>query len=221
MVLDAGGVLLLPSPEGLRDAVGPFGAAPDDETCRAAHYASTRAVDRLGEADWRQVDRMVAAELGVAEKDLDRAGDAVGAAYVDGPWVPVAGAAEALLDLQSAGFALAIVSNAGGTMEQILAGHRICSTTGGDDADVAVVVDSAVVGVEKPDPAIFVFALDALETPAGRCLYVGDTVLFDVDGARAAGLHPVHVDPYGACPLPDHPHIVSLQELVALLTGRG
>jgi FMN phosphatase YigB (HAD superfamily) len=45
-------------------------------------------------------------------------------------------------------------------------------------------------------------------------VYVGDTVFFDVAGARAAGLAPVHVDPYHFCPLDDHPHIASIGDLV-------
>jgi len=99
-------------------------------------------------------------------------------------------------------------------MEQQLMEHRICSVEGGQEAEVAVVVDSDVVGVEKPDPRIFSFALDALGLEADRCLYVGDTVWFDVQGARAAGLRPVHVDPYRLCPDDDHPHIAELRSLI-------
>lgn len=217
VVLDAGGVLLLPNPGFVRELLAPFGAEPDDEHCRWAHYASTRAVDQLGQADWRAIDRLVAAEMGVPDEHLDAATDAIERAYVELSWVPIAGAAEALLALQAAGFALAVVSNASGTMEAQLAEHRICSVSGGDHAEVAVVIDSAVVGVEKPDPAIFRFALDALGVPPERCLYVGDTVVFDVVGARAAGLHPVHVDPYGLCEIGGHPHLRGLPDLVAAL----
>jgi putative hydrolase of the HAD superfamily len=102
-------------------------------------------------------------------------------------------------------------------MEQQLADHRICTSDGGHGAQVAVVVDSDVVGVEKPDPAIFGTALDALGLPPRGCIYVGDTVHFDVNGARAAGLLPVHLDPYGWCPDTDHAHIGSLTELARAL----
>jgi len=80
---------------------------------------------------------------------------------------------------------------------------------------VSVIVDSAVVGVAKPDPAIFRIALDALGVLADRSvLHVGDSLRYDVAGAHAAGLQPVHMDPYGFCPAPDgHPHIRSLAEL--------
>jgi putative hydrolase of the HAD superfamily len=217
VVLDAGGVLLLPDPAALRELMAPFGAEPDDERCRWAHYASTRAVDRLARSDWRAIDRQVAAHLGVPDEHLDAAIAAVTTAYDERPWRPIEGAAEALRALQAAGYALAVVSNASGTMEAQLAEHEICSVTGGEHAEVAVVVDSAVVGVEKPDPAIFRFALEALGVAPERCIYVGDTVHFDVQGARAAGLHPVHVDPYDLCEVRDHPHVPGLVELVGSL----
>ena len=42
---------------------------------------------------------------------------------------------------------------------------------------VGVILDSAVVGVAKPDPEIFRLALDALGVPAGgTVLHVGDSL---------------------------------------------
>jgi putative hydrolase of the HAD superfamily len=217
VLLDAGGVLLLPSPDGMRRALAPFAAAPDDETCFRAHYSSTNALDDLDVVDWRAVDRMLARALGVAEEHLDAAADAIGGVYLSEAWVPVPGAAEALRALQAAGYGLAVVSNALGTMEEQLAAHEICSVIGGTAAEVSIVVDSAVVGVDKPDPRIFGFALDALGAPPERCIYVGDTTYFDVAGAEAAGLLPVHLDPFGDCRHRGHVHQRSLDELVGSL----
>ena len=86
---------------------------------------------------------------------------------------------------------------------------------------MGVIIDSAVVGVAKPDPAIFAIALKALNVPAGpNVLHVGDSLRYDVAGARAAGLQPVHMDPFGFCPAPDdHPHIRRLADLPALVEG--
>lgn len=219
VLLDAGGVLLLPDPEALRQGFAPYGVVPDDEACRRAHYTSMREVDRLGEADWVAVDRVMAASVGIEEADLDELVAAIEDVYIRRPWVPVPGAAETLRGLQESGVALAIVSNAEGTMERQLAEHRICTVDGEGCARVAVVVDSTVVGVEKPDPRIFTFALDALGVAAARSLYVGDTVHFDVNGARAAGLQPLHLDPYGLCPDDDHPHVRALPEIAGLLSS--
>jgi FMN phosphatase YigB (HAD superfamily) len=67
------------------------------------------------------------------------------------------------------------------------------------------------VGVEKPDPAIFAFALEALDLPAERCIYVGDSVHFDVNGASAAGIAAVHLMPFQSCVGDAHPHAGSLE----------
>jgi putative hydrolase of the HAD superfamily len=223
VLLDAGGVLLLPDPAAMRRVLAPFGVAPDDETCRRAHYASTREIDRVRVVDWRMADRVIADHFGIEGADAHAVFDAIESVYASEAWVPIPGVAHALRELQARGMPLAVVSNAGGTMEQQLLSHRVCGVgvDEGEIAEVAVVVDSHVVGVEKPDPAIFEIALRALGRGADGGVYLGDTVLFDVEGARAAGLSPVHVDPYGLCPLTDHPHVESLPHFVAALDGRG
>ena len=58
-------------------------------------------------------------------------------------------------------------------------------------------MDSAIVGVRKPDPAIFAMALDALSCDAEPSWYAGDLPDVDVVGARAAGLKAALIDPLG------------------------
>jgi putative hydrolase of the HAD superfamily len=219
VLVDAGGVLLLPDPEAMRRVLAPYGAAPDDATCRRAHYDGMAALDHLGRLDWPSVDAVVARSAGVPG---DRVADAVGAVtalYLSEPWVPIDGAPQALLALQGAGYRLAVVSNAEGTVEKQLADHRICSVDTGDVAGVAVVVDSAHIGVEKPDPAIFGYALAALAVEPAHCVYLGDSVHFDVNGARAAGILPLHVDPFELCARDDHGHVRSLPDFAEALIG--
>ena len=50
------------------------------------------------------------------------------------------------------------------------------------------VIVSGETGVAKPDPAIFELALKSLETRAEESWHVGDNLVVDVAGARAAGL---------------------------------
>lgn len=219
VIFDAGGVLMLPDPEAVRSRLAPFGVRPDDEACRRGHYLATAVVDRLGSAEYLAADRRIAAHLGIAEPDVEAAVAALAVVYTEDPWVPVPGVAQQLLRLQQAGLRLAVVSNATGRVEQELAGHRICSVGGEECATVDVVVDSHVVGVEKPDPAIFAFALDALDLPAEECVYVGDSTYFDVAGAVAAGIPPVHVTPYGECPDGGHPHVESVRHFADVLLG--
>ena len=49
------------------------------------------------------------------------------------------------------------------------------------------IVLSSEFGRRKPDPAIFHYAARLANVPASACLYVGDRILRDIDGARRAG----------------------------------
>ncbi len=44
-------------------------------------------------------------------------------------------------------------------------------------------------------------------------VHVGDRVVTDVDGAHAAGIAPVHLDPYRLCRASDHRHVRTLAGL--------
>lgn len=56
------------------------------------------------------------------------------------------------------------------------------------------VVACGELGVHKPDPRIFHHALGALSATAADTLYVGDSQLFDIVGARKAGMAVVWVN---------------------------
>jgi HAD superfamily hydrolase (TIGR01549 family) len=58
-----------------------------------------------------------------------------------------------------------------------------------------VIVDSARVGLSKPDPRIFMKALDALEIEPVRAVMVGDSLARDMAGARAAGMPHIWLTP--------------------------
>ena len=117
-----------------------------------------------------------------------------------------AGTREALDRLRAGGLRLGVVSNADGRVEEALvaAGLRDCFD---------VVLDSALVGVEKPDPAIFRAALDALGVAPAEALYVGDLYDVDVVGARAVGMEAVLLVPDAAVPGPDCRRFASLAAL--------
>jgi len=86
-----------------------------------------------------------------------------------------------------------------------------------------VVLDSALVGVEKPDPAIFRAALAALGVGPEDALYVGDLYDVDVVGARAAGMEAMLLVPDAAAAGPDCRRIESLVALAddLLIGGRS
>lgn len=102
----------------------------------------------------------------------------------------IPGVPEALARLRAAGLRLVVVSNADGTVEEGLA--RV-----GLRPHLHAVVDSQVVGFEKPDPRIFTHALSLHGSDPARTLHVGDMYAADIAGARAAGLHALLLDPHG------------------------
>jgi len=55
------------------------------------------------------------------------------------------------------------------------------------------IVDATYTGVLKPDPRAYRLCLDALELPAGDCVFVDDQPR-NVAGARAVGMVAVHFD---------------------------
>ena len=79
------------------------------------------------------------------------------------------------------------------------------------------VVDSHVVGVEKPDPEIFRIALERLSVAAEHAVFVGDVPSVDVAGARAAGIAPILLDRHGMYGDVDAPRLRSLGDLPGLL----
>jgi HAD superfamily hydrolase (TIGR01509 family) len=123
------------------------------------------------------------------------------------------GTAEALEQLRRGGYRLAVVSNSDGRAEEGLeaAGLR---------GYFECVIDSQLVGFEKPDPRIFAAALDRLRLAPAEALYVGDIYEVDVIGARGAGLEVVLLDPLGAHAGRDVRTAASLAEVAAHVLGR-
>ena len=116
-------------------------------------------------------------------------------------------ARQAFTALRALNLRLGVVSNADGKVQAILEQLQLAHF-------FECIIDSKIVGVEKPDPAIFKFALEALALPAENCLYVGDHYDRDVIGSRNAGLFPVLIDPFEAVPERGVARIKTLVELV-------
>jgi putative hydrolase of the HAD superfamily len=97
----------------------------------------------------------------------------------------------------------------------MLARSGVCQQGEGAHVSMRVVIDSHVVGVAKPDPQIFDYALPHFNGfDRSRIAYIGDSVTMDIGGARAAGLHPILLDPYDDHFEADFERITSLMELV-------
>ncbi|HXF60496.1 MAG TPA: HAD family hydrolase [Caldilineaceae bacterium] len=103
----------------------------------------------------------------------------------------IPGAAELVRTLHAQGYRLALVADGpAATFTNVLGAHGVYDL-------FCVHAISEWVGVEKPDPAIFRFALAGLdigEEAAGRTIMVGNNLERDIAGANALGMISVWLD---------------------------
>ena len=84
------------------------------------------------------------------------------------------------LDYLAQRYPMALVSNFYGNIEAVLNEYGLAKY-------FPTVIESAVVGVRKPDPAIFKLGVDALGLESQQVLVVGDSVSKDILPARSLG----------------------------------
>jgi len=223
--------MVFPQPDLLRPPLQALGVSPDLASFERAHYRAMVVQDLAAAPPaagtwWREYLAGYFAACGVAEDQCRELAAEVAVTTMGRAWTHVGtGVRTGLRALAALGLPMGVVSNSDGTVQAELRRLGVCYAVDGTEPDTAgvpvgVVIDSAVVGVAKPDPAIFGLALDALGVPpSGTVLHVGDSLRYDVAGALAAGLQPVHLDPHRFCPAPDgHQHIRTLAELAQDLT---
>ena len=202
LCLDAGNTLIGMDTELLREMLASEGIAATAEAVARAEAAARPALSRWiasgvsteGAATltvYLRETLVAIGHRGVDEATLRRMATALRSVDTRGLWSRVLpGVPEALRTLRTAGLRLVVVSNADGTVESGLARVGLRDL-------VDLVVDSHVVGFEKPDPRIFAHALAAVGASPAETLHVGDLYAVDVVGARAAGIDAVLLDPYG------------------------
>jgi putative hydrolase of the HAD superfamily len=106
-----------------------------------------------------------------------------------------------------------VISNSNGSVRSILEQTGLA-------AHLHFIIDSSVVGVEKPDPRIFHLGLREAGVAPDEAVYVGDLYSVDVLGARAAGLEGILLDPRGFWAPRDCPLARGLDEAVRLALGQ-
>lgn len=226
ILLDAGGVLVFPEPANVLPPLRAVGVDPDLAVLERAHYQAMAIQDAEARLParatwWRDYLRTYTAACGVPADRAELLATEMAQGIRGHSWAHVGlGVMDGLRALAALDLPMGVVSNSDGSVQGDLRRLGVCYVPDGQEPPAAgvtmgVILDSAVVGVAKPDPEIFRLALDALGVPAGGAvLHVGDSLRYDVAGALAAGLQPVHMDPYGFCPAPDgHPHVRSLAGL--------
>ena len=222
VLLDAGGVLVRPDFERVAEALRSRGVEAEASALRKAEALSKRELDQEGtiqrstdeERGWAYFNLLLR-HAGIERSPATDAAllELKGHHDRENLWDEVPeGVPGALEAMKEAGLRLAVVSNANGTVVRLL--ERL-----GFSAYFDLVVDSADVGVEKPDPRIFRIALEGTGAKLEETLFVGDIYHVDVVGGRAAGLRVILVDEAGLYPEVDCPRVGSLAELARHLVG--
>ena len=190
VLFDAGNTLVFLDYARLAEEVGSSLGLPLTEQGLSQHVlAASRAMEAAAGTDQQRAAAYLEALFllgGVPRQRLGEVRECLGRMHRERHlWSSVAErSAEALQKLRDAGLRLGVVSNSDGRVEQALQAAGLRNY-------FDVVIDSALVGVEKPDPRIFNAALDALGVAPDEALYVGDLYEIDVVGARAAGMEAV------------------------------
>ncbi len=109
---------------------------------------------------------------------------------------PIAGMFELVRDLCDPKVPLGVVSNSEGKL------NELCTELGIRDCFSAF-ADSGVLGIEKPEPAIFEWTAERLRVPTSAMIHVGDAWDADVVGALGVGARAVWFAPSDDRALPE------------------
>jgi putative hydrolase of the HAD superfamily len=172
------------------------GVAVPVERLREACHAGTRAAYAEPSIAGYDLRATVGVHVAAQLAHLGRADPDAARRIVDlfvGGTVAALQESRAVLERLARRYALGVVSNYYGNADRIL-------TDAGMGPLLAVVIDSSVCGLSKPDPAIFALAVARLGVPAERALFVGDSLAQDIVPARTAGLRTALVIGPGAPP---------------------
>ncbi|CAB4846348.1 MAG: HAD hydrolase-like protein [Actinobacteria bacterium] len=219
ILFDAGGIFLLPDPTVLGPLLAYHGGDAAISVHIRAHYAGMAAKSAVGasEKDWHPYNEAYVRAVGMPEAEISLAAAVLAETRNASTWRwPIPESLIALAGLRSIGMPMGVVSNARGQIAAVLARSGVCQEGAGLYTPMRVIIDSHLVGVAKPDPHIFDFALahfDGIER--SRIAYIGDSVTMDIGGARAAGLYPILLDPYDDWPNADFHRLRSLEELLS------
>ena len=216
VLFDAGNTLVFLDYPRMAAVVGAVVGLPltGESLARVAPEAA-RAMEAIRATDRHRADAYLATMFrlaGVPPDRMDEVRAALEATHAEEHlWCRTApGTAEALRALRDARLRLGVVSNSDGRVDAAL-------EAAGIDGFFEVIVDSGRTGVEKPDPAIFHAALNALGIAPRDAVYVGDLYEVDVVGARSAGMSAVLYAPDDPRAPKDCPTVRSLAGLVDYL----
>jgi putative hydrolase of the HAD superfamily len=179
-------------------------------------WGGSAAIGEPGARGWGAMVATILVEAGLPEA---RAGEVVADLWPEhvtrNLWSLVPPDLPAALDaLRARGVPVVLVSNSEGMLERLFRQLGIF-------AHFDLLLDSGVVGLEKPDPRFFQVALDHFQVPAADAIHLGDIFGTDIAGARAAGMRSALVDPYGHYEglHPEVPRVPGAAEVARALAG--
>jgi putative hydrolase of the HAD superfamily len=195
VLFDLGGTLFKTAepPEIHRRILSAYGVNVASEDVARAHVQNEKEFDlkkmaEYGAGFWVEWNTRLLERLGI-EGDvrfLARKIDELWWEYADLQVYP--DAIDTLVRLREKGMKLGVVTNAfRKDFDQIL--ERLGLTT---FFDIVVGVDAC--NKAKPDEKIFLYAVEKLHIDRAEALFVGNSVEYDFDGARNAGLRPLLVN---------------------------
>ena len=133
------------------------------------------------------------------------------AAYCDQAARTCIDEARPMLEMLHDRYPMMLVSNFYGNIDEVLRDYGIRHLFKG-------IIESAVVGIRKPNPTLFRLGVDALELPATQVLVVGDSLRKDIEPAEQLGCQVLWLKGKGWTQAEDqqtHPHTITRVTQVA------
>jgi FMN phosphatase YigB (HAD superfamily) len=156
VLLDVGGVMLLPHHQSISAGLGGLAGDLDGPRAARAHYLGVVAIDTEPPDPTRGYTEAFAEAIGVPALDLPGAVAALGTLWalpsIDVWRQIVDGTVKGLRLLARQGYRLGIISNSDGTVESQLRLHKLCQIGEGAGVRVEVIADSFAIGHAKPNP---------------------------------------------------------------------
>lgn len=159
---------------------------------------------RIDRGFWRMFYTRLLESLGLADEALGASLTA--STQISGNWDQIRPGTREVLDSIGKKYRIGVISNADGKIANVLELCGIC------DCFLSI-TDSGLVGYEKPHPAIFQAALQAMNAAPEKTMYVGDVRAVDFEGATRAGMQALLFDACGAYQGNGLPRVESLVEL--------
>lgn len=210
ILFDVGNTLLFPNWHRILAPLTKKGVTPSPEQLRSIERQTKNEFDALvteGKVDhsfWQMFYSHLLQLLGVAQDGVAR--ELTEATRLSSNWDQARPGTRQMLDQIGSTYRIGVISNADGKIAEVLKVCGIC------DCFLSI-TDSGLIGHEKPHPAIFAAALQAMNVDPQRAMYVGDVHSVDYLGARNAGMQAMLFDAAGAYRDRDLPRVESLQEL--------